>query len=228
MSDVVLVAASGLAREVISCLGDSSEDRVLGIVDDDPMLHGTSLLGVPVIGSVDSVRDLPQSKIVVCAGRGQSRRQIVHRLSMLGVGDDRYVSVVDRTVRIAGDCTVGVGSILLAHAALTAEVSVGRHVVAMPNVTLTHDDVIDDYVTLCAGVSLGGWVSVGAAAYLGMNSSVRERVQIGVEAVLGMGAALLTDLPAGQTWVGVPAARLLSGGPGRFNQVRALDTGARG
>jgi serine acetyltransferase len=61
-----------------------------------------------------------------------------------------------------------------------------------------------------------------------MNSSVRERVQIGVEAVLGMGAALLTDLPAGQTWVGVPAARLLSGGPGRFNQVRALDTGARG
>jgi acetyltransferase-like isoleucine patch superfamily enzyme len=75
----------------------------------------------------------------------------------------------------------------------------------MPGVTLTHDDVVADFATFAAGVSLGGSVRVGRAAYLGMNSSVRERTSIGAGATIGMGAVVLADVPDDETWVGVPA-----------------------
>ena len=100
------------------------------------------------------------------------------------------------------------GSVLLAQTVMTADVTIGRHVVAMPHVTLTHDNRIDDFATLCAQVVLGGSVQVGEAAYLGMSSSVREGTAIGTEATLGMGAVLLEDLPAGATWAGCPARPL--------------------
>lgn len=200
----MLVAASGLAREVVAAeraVGRYDDVRVL---DDDATRWGTALDGVEMVGGIDDVARYPEHDVVVCAGRGATRRLLVERLTALGVGEDRYCRVIHPAAAVSGT-TIGRGSIVLAGAVGTANVTVGRHVVMMPQVTLTHDDVVSDYVTLCAGVSLGGSVRVDEGAYLGMNSCVREGGEVGAEATLGMGAALLEPLPAGATWVGVPA-----------------------
>jgi acetyltransferase-like isoleucine patch superfamily enzyme len=78
----------------------------------------------------------------------------------------------------------------------------------MPGVTITHDDVVGDFATLAAGVSLGGGVKVGRAAYIGMNASVRQGCVIGAGSMVGMGAAVIGDIPENEIWVGVPARRL--------------------
>jgi sugar O-acyltransferase (sialic acid O-acetyltransferase NeuD family) len=205
---LILVAASGLALETAEA-ARAAGLAVAGCVDDDPSLAGTLAGGwLPVLGGLDVVATRPDSRLVLCAGRGVVRERIADRRLDIDVGDDRYASVVHPSVAVPHSCTVGAGSIVLAGSVLTASVTVGRHVVVMPHVTLTHDDVVDDFATLCAGVTLGGTVRVGRAAYLGMSASVRERVTVGEQAVLGMGAVLLEDLPEGQTWAGVPARRL--------------------
>jgi len=202
----VLVAASGLAREVLEV------ERALGrytdfvVVDDDEQLAGTWMLDAPVVGPVERIEDFGEADLVVCAGRGTARRSLVNRLSRLGVGPARYARVLHPSVEIPASCSVGHGSILLASVVLTSEVLVGAHVVAMPHVTLTHDVVVEDFATLCAGVTLGGHTSIGQAAYLGMNAGVREQVLVGREATIGMGAVVLESVPVGETWVGVPAA----------------------
>jgi sugar O-acyltransferase (sialic acid O-acetyltransferase NeuD family) len=205
MNTLVMVAASGLAREALvedAVLNDY--DRVV-VLDDDPRTWGGELAGHPVLGGVDLVADMGPCRVLVGAGSGRARRAIAGRLAELGVGPDRYATVRHPSVELPSTCSVGSGSILLAHVTLTADVHVGRHVVVMPGVTLTHDDVVEDFATLCAGVSLGGGVRVGEAAYLGMNSSVHEGVVVGRDSTLGMGAVLLYDLPDHETWVGVPA-----------------------
>lgn len=205
MSALALVAAGGLAREVLAALAArpaSPGDLVL--LDDDPQSWGTTVHGVRVAGGTDLLR-ANRSPVVLCAGQGPTRARIAERLARLGVGADRYRSVVHPTASIGAGSEVGAGSVLLAGAVLSADVTLGRHVVVMPGVVLTHDDVVDDFATLAAGVTLGGRVHVGRGAYLGMRASVREGVSVGESAVLGMGAVLLEDLPAGRVWAGVPA-----------------------
>jgi sugar O-acyltransferase (sialic acid O-acetyltransferase NeuD family) len=205
---LILLAASGLAREVLAALEGESRSRVRGILDDEPSLHGTALGGVDVLGPLEMISDYDDDQLLICAGRGITRAAIDQRLSRLGISDDRFATVTDSSVRVPSSCRVGPGSILLRNVVLTANVEVGRHVVCMPNVTLTHDDQLDDFVTVCAGVALGGSVHVGREAYLGMNSAVREGLTIGQRAILGMGACLTRDLPAAEAWAGVPARRL--------------------
>lgn len=202
---IILVAAGGLARETAEA-ARAAGLPVAGCVDDNPDLWGTLLEGgLEVLGGLDLIVSQVDSGVVICAGKGATRAVLAQRLSGLGVPDERFATVVHPSVSVPASCRVGAGSILLAGVVLTASVRVGRHVVAMPHVTLTHDDVVDDFATLCAGVTLGGHVKVSGAAYLGMSSSVREKVTVGAGATLGMGAVLTRDLPPGQTWLGVPA-----------------------
>lgn len=207
MRNIVLVAASGLALETAEAAG-AAGDRVVGCVDDDSALHGRRLRGwLPVLGGLDRLAELDADH-VVCAGKGATRAALVRRLAQLGRVDDRAATVADPRVLLPRSSTIGAGSILLAGTVLTAQVQIGRHVVCMPQVTLTHDDVIEDFATVCAGVTLGGGVRVGARAYLGMNASVRENACVGSDSVVGMGSVVLRDVPDGQVWAGVPARKL--------------------
>ena len=203
---LVLVGASGLAREVLSAVAGGRE--VVGAIDEDERLHGGLTGGLRVLGGLDSLTEHSDVSLVLCVGKGASRRRLLQRLASAGIGPDRFATVVHPSVHVPTNCEIGRGSIVLAGSVITADVKIGSHVVLMPNVTLTHDDVLEDFVTVAAGVQLGGDVLVESEAYLGMGSCVRERLTVGRRATLGMGSVLLKDLPAGEVWGGVPAGRL--------------------
>lgn len=204
MSELLLVAASGLAREVLAALEAVGGDDVAGVLDDNPARHGERIGTTTVLGGVDLIGDHPDAQVVLCVGGSASRAALAGRLDL---PDERYATVVHPSVHIPTSCIVGAGSILLAGCVLTASVTVGRHVVAMPNVVLTHDDIVEDAATLCAGVVVGGGVRIGARAYIGMSAGIRENLTIGSDATIGMGAVVLHHVPDGQTWFGTPAAR---------------------
>lgn len=203
MGGLLLVGASGLAREVLA----AGITGVTGILDDDASLHGTLIAGVPVVGAVDDAADRDE-QLLVCIGPSAVRRRVVRRLSESGVGDDRFAVFAARSARIGATSTIGAGSIILDGVVVTTDVVIGRHVVVMPNGVLTHDDQLADHATLAAGVALGGSVRVGAGAYLGMNACVRQGVTVGDDVTVGMGAVVLRDVPDGETWAGVPARAL--------------------
>ena len=206
--DLGLIGAGGLGRETAELVHAINAVRptwrLVGFFDDDPALQGPSIVDLPVLGPVaDAARgDLA---IVLCTARptiGCSRARIA---TALGLGPGRMPALVHPSAQLGRSTVVGAGSILLAGVVATADVTIGAHVVVMPQTVLTHDDQIDDFVTIASGVRLGGGVHVEREAYLGAGAMVREGLRIGEAALVGMGSVVLHDVPARQTWVGAPA-----------------------
>jgi sugar O-acyltransferase (sialic acid O-acetyltransferase NeuD family) len=208
--DLLLVAASGLAREVAEAVRAAGRHRLVGMLDDDADRWGTVCSGVAVLGPPELASRHPDAELVVCAGAGRVRSALVARLDAMGVAHERYGRVLHPLAAVASSARLGPGTVLLAGVVLTADVAVGRHCVLMPNAVLTHDDVLGDFVTVCAGVALGGGVRVGDGAYLGAASSVRQDLAVGDWSTLGMGAVAVADVPARQVWAGNPARQLSS------------------
>lgn len=179
----------------------------IGALDDSTALHGTLIDGVPVLGGFDLLAEHPDAAVVACIANARRPLSRLSLVSRLGLPDERWATVVHPAAVTSGS-SLGCGTVLLAGVVITTPLSVGRHVVAMPHVLITHDDVVSDGVTFAGRASLGGSVHVGESAYLGQGAMVREGVKIGSGAVVGMGAVVLQDVPAGETWAGVPARPL--------------------
>jgi len=209
---LVLLGSGGFAREAAQAVDAVNAVRptwkLIGFLDDDPSRHGSRVDGVPVLGGTDRLADHPDAMVVVCTGRPTnywSRLQIVERLAL---PEERYATVIHPSCAISGDTVIGAGSVLLAGVVATANVSIGNHVVVMPQVVFTHDDVVARFSTFGSGVRLAGGVAVGTGAYVGAGAMVREGGSIGEWALVGVGAVVLGDVPPHQVWVGVPARYL--------------------
>jgi len=209
---LLIVGAGGFARETAQAVAAINAVRptwrLLGFLDDDPLLHGRRVDGLPVIGGTDLVHSLPRVQLVVCVGNPSNyfaRTRIVDRL---GVAADRYATIVHPAASVSGSSSIGPGSVVLAQCVLTAFVEIGAHVAVMPHVVLTHDVKIADFATIAAGVRFGGAVQVERGAYLGSGALIREHLVIGAWSLVGMGSVVLRDVPAAQVWAGNPA-RLL-------------------
>ncbi|ELP69777.1 acetyltransferase [Streptomyces turgidiscabies] len=208
MSGLLIIGAGGFARETAQAVRDAGDVELLGHLDDNAHLHGTEVDGVPVLGGCDLVHGLPEARVVICVGNPRDYAARARLVRRLGLPADRYATVIHPTASVSATSRVGHGSVLLAHCVLTAAVEVGAHVAVMPQVVLTHDDVVEDFATLASGVRLGGGARLERGAYVGSGALVREGTVVGAWSLIGMGSAVLGDVPPGEVWVGSPARRL--------------------
>ncbi len=207
MTQLAIVGAGGFGRETRDLIETIDGYELVGFLDDNAALHDRTVGGATVLGPPEWLHQHPEVRAVITVGnpeRFDARAKIAQRL---GLEADRYATLIHPAANVHRSVEVGHGTVIHAGCVLTADLSVGSHVVMMPNVVLTHDVRIGDFVTFGAGALVAGYVTIGDGAYIGSGAGIRERLTIGDGARIGMGAVVTRSVPAGQTWVGVPARR---------------------
>jgi sugar O-acyltransferase (sialic acid O-acetyltransferase NeuD family) len=208
---LVLLGAGGLAREVMATVDainrESPSWHVTAVLDDREEFHGKQVNGVTVLAGTEAAREMDDAFFVACVASPrnvQVRECLVDRLHL---DEDRFATIVHPSATVIWERGPSPGCVVMAQVVTTTAVSIGKHVVMMPHVVLTHDDSVDDFSTFGAGVCLAGDVRVGRSSYLGAGALVREGLVVGDRALVGMGSVVLCDVPPGQVWSGVPARR---------------------
>lgn len=88
------------------------------------------------------------------------------------------------------------------------DTSLGDNVKVDNLVHIAHNCRIEDGAFVIASAMLAGGVRVGRNAWIAPQASVREQLEVGAGALVGLGAVVLGNVPDGATVFGVPARPL--------------------
>lgn len=127
------------------------------------------------------------------------------RLEMLGAIPTNFVTLIHPAATVSPHAEIGAGSVICAGAIVGPFASLGRGCIINTGASVDHDCLLDDAVHLSPGARLGGGAEVGTRSWIGIGAVVRECRKIGADVMIGAGAAVVTDVPNGARFGGVPA-----------------------
>jgi sugar O-acyltransferase (sialic acid O-acetyltransferase NeuD family) len=208
---ILIYGAGGHAKTLMEMVKQVGAHAIAGIVDDNPQLTGTRVLGIPVIGT-RSVLPALFAKGVRSAANGVGgildiniRVKVFDLLASTGF---EFPAVVNPRATVEPSAKIGEGVQVFANAYVGADAELQSRCMVNTAAVVSHDCVIGAYTHIAPGALLAGHVHVGERTLVGMGVTTTIGVKIGSGVRIGNKAIILADVPdrtivqAGKTWVG--------------------------
>ncbi len=205
---VVIIGARGHGQ-VIAEAARLAGFTVLGFIDEDPALQGTTALGLPVLGTAIMIesRQIDCDGVLLGIGRNTARTELLRRFLVSG---HALPTLVHPRAWVSSSAVLGAASVVMANATVQTSCRIGAAVIINTNASVDHGGVLGDGVHVSPGAHLAGGVTVGEGTHIGIGASVIEGVHIGARCLIAAGAVVVRNVPDGQRVAGVPARPMKS------------------
>lgn len=210
-AQILLYGAGGHAKAVLEMIQAIGAFRVAGIIDDNPALTGSSVLGISVLGTRQALPGLLEQGVLLAANGvgGIINIEIRVKLFELLAGYGFAFPILRHpraTVEASAQIEDGVQ--VFANAYIGSSAVLREKCMVNTGAIVSHDCEIGRYTHIAPGCLLAGHVHVGERALVGMGVTTIIGLKIGDGARVGNGAVLLADVPARQI---VPAGKVWTG-----------------
>lgn len=162
-------------------------------------------MGFPIIGVSDDIPSLDNGKtdFIIGVGNNEARRCIAERY------DVNWVTLIHPSADIAANVSVGKGTVVMAGAVVNACASVGEHCIINTRAVVEHDNLLENYVHISPGASLGGTVRIGALTHVGIGAAVKNNIRICELSTIGAGAVVVKNIDCPGVYIGLPARKMV-------------------
>ncbi|MDR2146039.1 MAG: acetyltransferase [Tannerella sp.] len=206
-----IIGASGLGREVESCLEHTPvEQRDWEIAG---FLHSyqpgkSPLEGYPsdyeIVGDWETFPLTKDDYCVIAVADCSWREKIYHALK----DKVTFLTYIHPTSMIYKFAIIGEAVFIAPYCIISTNVKIENGVMLNSATRIGHDSTIGNFTSLMADVDVGGWCTIGEKVFMGTKSTLIPHKKIANNAIVGAGAVVIRNVKEGVTVFGNPAKEI--------------------
>ena len=208
MESVLVLGAGPQARVIPDVVAACGNLKLLGFVDvaDERRFLRGDATRFPIYESTQFPAELKAKlgkfSVLVSNPVGEQSTQLIAQAQKAGFS---FINIIHPSAIVSPSASIGQGVLILPGVILGPGVSLGNHVVLNTAVTIDHDGVLQDNITIGPGVHLAGGVLVKSGTSIGVGASSAPGVTIGSNCLIGAGSVIIENIPDSVVAAGVPA-----------------------
>lgn len=208
MKKLIIIGGRTGALEVKGIVDDINRVapiyEIAGVLDDDPLIQGGAVGGMPVLGGLDKVRSFKGVKYVFAIGSISTQHKRTEILSRLRVDPCDFESIIHPTALLNASATIGHGCIVHPRATICNDAHIGDFGIVAVASTVGPYAKIGDFAMVTSHVLVLSGAEIGEAAFVGSMTCIVEKVKVGARARIGVGSVVGRDVPEGMFAMGNP------------------------
>ncbi len=205
MKELIIVGGGGFAKEII-WLARACGRVVKGILDDSLEAQGYKLSAVPIVGTVADWINFENCEFIIAIGSPRVRAKVLSKMTNLG--EPVFTKLIHPSVNMSEYVEIGDGTMICAGSILTVDIKLGNHCILNLNVTVGHESIFGDFVTVAPMAAISGNVLLDDCVEIGTGATLRQGLTVNKGSMLGMGGVLTKNIPESCVFAGNPAKKL--------------------
>jgi sugar O-acyltransferase (sialic acid O-acetyltransferase NeuD family) len=117
----------------------------------------------------------------------------------------KWARLISKFSNVSKYTKIGAGSVICDYAYVGPETIIGKHCFINNNSKIEHHNRFDDYTSVGPAVKTGGNVKLKKFSYIGLNSVIKNNIEINENTVVGANSFILKDCKKNSTYFGNPA-----------------------
>lgn len=184
--DIILIGGGGHCLSVIDVIEQEAKYTIKGILDE---AVGSNVLGYPILGGDDLIKDLISENTFFLITVGQIKSyKIRERLAQyLNANKAKLAKVISPLAYVSKHANIKEGSVVMHGAMLNAGVEIGKNCIINTKSNIEHGVIVNDFchVSTCAVVNGDSVIERGV--FLGSNSTISNGITVQKNSIVGAG-----------------------------------------
>lgn len=210
MKDIIIVGAGGFGRETVMEIEEINQNKptwnLLGFIDDNLNALDEITCDYKVLGTIKDWTVKGNEEYALAVANTRTKKLIVEALKAKGA---KFATLIHPTARVGKTTELGEGVIITPRVDITTNCTIGNFVFCNVAAQIGHDSIIGDYCTLFPNSSISGGGVLGEGVTIGTSAATHPGIKIGDYATVGMNSAVVRNVKANTTVMGVPATKIL-------------------
>ena len=204
MIPLILVGGGGHCASVIDVALSTKKFRIIGILDKEEKV-GSSLMGIPIIGTDKMIEDCVKKDyfFIVTVGQIKSPKARIEIVKKIEQANAKFATIISPNSIIANEVEIGEGTVIHHGGVINSLTKIGRHCIVNSMALIEHGVFVGDFCHLSTRITINGDCVLGKNVFIGSGSAISNQIDIGDDVIVGMGSVVLKEIGNNKKVIGL-------------------------